>query len=416
MNTIFYFANSKPPNMPVYEYKALDKKGRSCKGLLDADNEAQARSKLKSSGKYPVSLQESLSRAKGRKSGSLFESIKSDEIHVITRQLATLIGAGIPLISALASLIEQSSNPALKRVLGEIRDAVNEGSTLTNALSQHPKLFSNIYINMVRSGEASGSLEVVLERLADFGENQKALQAKLKAALVYPIFMAVIGTGILFFLISYIVPSITRVFTDMERALPLPTQILIMVSELLRNYWWLGALLLIVLFMGIRLLLSRESGRRAWDGIKLRLPIIGAVTRKIILARFASTLGSLLSSGVPLITSLQIVSSLVNNQLIGEVIDGAIEKIQKGKSMSSALQSSVWFPPLFIQMIGVGEQSGKLEAMLDKIATAYEREVESAILGMTSLIEPIMISAMGAAVGFVVLSILLPIFEMNQMI
>jgi len=405
--------------MPVYEYKALNQKGKSCKGQIDADSESKARSKLRSSGKYPTSIQESSTGRRGKQRslhGSLFERIKSDEIHVITRQLATLLGAGIPLINALASLIEQSANPALKRVLADIRDSVNEGSTLTHALSQHPKLFSNIYVNMVRSGEASGSLDVVLERLADFGENQKSLQAKFKAALVYPIFMAVIGTGILFFLISYIVPNITQVFIDMERALPLPTRILILSSDLLRNYWWLGAIALAGLFVLLRLFLAQEVGRRFWDRTKLSFPIIGSVTRKIILARFASTLGSLLNSGVPLITSLHIVSSLVNNRLIGEVIDEAIEKIEKGKSMSSALESSVWFPPLFLQMIGVGEQSGQLEAMLDKIASAYEREVESAIMGMTALIEPIMISLMGAAVGFVVLSILLPIFEMNQMI
>lgn len=228
--------------------------------------------------------------------------------------------------------------------------------------------------------------------------------------------MAVIGTGILLFLISYIVPNITQVFIDMERALPLPTRILILTSDLIRHYWWLGALFAGGLFTLIRLFLAQELGRRVWDKIKLTFPIIGSVNRKIILARFASTLSSLLNSGVPLITSLQIVSSLVNNRLVGEVIDEAIEKIKKGKSMSSALQSSVWFPPLFLQMIGVGEQSGQLEAMLDKVASAYEREVESAIMGMTALIEPIMISAMGAAVGFVVLSILLPIFEMNQMI
>ena len=269
---------------------------------------------------------------------------------------------------------------------------------------------------MVRSGEASGSLDVVLERLADFGENQKALHAKFKAALIYPIFMAVIGTGILLFLISYIVPNITQVFIDMQRALPLPTRVLILLSDLLRDYWWLGALILAAFSTLIRLFLARPSGRKIWDRIKLIFPIIGAVNRKIILARFASTLGSLLNSGVPLITSLQIVSSLVNNGLVGEVIDEAIEKIEKGKSMSSALESSIWFPPLFLQMIAVGEQSGQLETMLDKVANAYEREVESAIMGMTALIEPIMISAMGAAVGFVVLSILLPIFEMNQMV
>ncbi len=407
--------------MPVYEYKALNQKGKTCKGLIDADSEASAHSKLRASGKYPVSLQESsdkggASSKSGLKKGRLFERIKSDEIHLVTRQLATLLNAGIPLINSLASLIQQASNPALKRTLAQIRDSVNEGSTLTKALTQYPKLFSNIYINMVRSGEASGSLDIVLDRLADFGEKQKALQSKLKAALIYPIFMAVIGTGILFFLITYIVPNITRVFTDMERALPLPTRVLIILSDSLRDYWWLGAILLTGLFFLIRLALAQERGKRIWDRTKLSLPITGSVTRKIILTRFSSTLGSLLNSGVPLIASLQIVASIVDNRLVGDVIEEAMDKIQKGKSMSSALESSPWFPPMFIQMIGVGEQSGQLESMLDKVAQTYEREVETAILGMTSLIEPIMITSMGAAVGFVVLSILLPIFEMNQMI
>jgi general secretion pathway protein F len=411
---------SKVITMPVFEYKALNQKGKSCKGVIDADSESSARSKLRAAGKFPVSIQESLGKKGSSKKqpfgGILFDRVKPEEIQVFTRQLATLIGAGIPLINALASLIDQSTTAALKRVLAQIRESVNEGGTLTNSLAQHPKLFSNIYINMVRSGEASGSLDIVLERLADFGEKQRALQGKLKAALVYPIFMGVIGTGILFFLIAYIVPNITRVFTDMERALPLPTRLLITASDNLRQYWWLeGGILLLLIFL-VRLFLTGETGRRLWDRLKLTLPGIGPLTRQIVLSRFASTLGSLLNSGVPLITSLQIVSSIVNNSMIQEVLEDAMEKIQKGKSMSSALETSVWFPPVFIQMISVGEQSGQLESMLEKISTTYEREVETAILGMTSLIEPVMITAMGAAVGFVVLSILLPIFEMNQMI
>ncbi len=406
--------------MPVFEYKALNKKGKSCKGLIDADSESNARSKLRASGKYPTSISKSLSKKQKNKKqvlgSTLFDRVSQDEVQVVTRQLSTLLGAGIPLIGALSSLIAQSSNSALKRILAQVRDSVNEGATLTDSLAAHPRLFSNIYINMVRSGEASGSLDVVLERLADFGEKQRALQGKLKAALVYPIFMAFIGTGILFFLITYIVPNITRVFTDMERALPVPTRILIGSSEFLREYWWLGGGITLLLFFLVRLFLAQEKGRWIMDRIKLSFPVLGTLTRKIMLTRFASTLGSLLKSGVPMITSLQIVGSIVNNRLIQEVIEEGMEQIQKGKSMSSALEASVWFPPIFIQMIAVGEQSGELESMLEKVATTYEREVETAIIGMTSLIEPVMIAGMGAAVGFVVLSILLPIFEMNQMI
>ncbi len=407
--------------MPIYEYKAFDQKGKSKKGIIEADNEAGARSKLRAAGKYPVELKENLSQSTkaGRAalgSSVMFERVKSVEIHIFTRQLATLLGAGIPLVSALSSLLAQTANPALKKVLAQIKDAVNEGNTLTNALSRHPKLFSRIYINMVRAGEASGSLDIVLEKLADFGEKQRTMQGRLKAALVYPVFMAVIGSAILFILITYIVPNITKVFADMERTLPLPTRLLISLSNFLRGYWWLLLLLMIGAFFSLRLFIQSPRGRQLWDLLKLKLPIIGSVNQKLILARFGSTLASLLGSSVPLVTSMQIVQSIVNNSLIAEVIEEAIEQIRKGKSMAHALGSSPWFPPIFVQMISVGEQSGNLEPMLIKVSDAYEREVDMAIMAMTSLIEPIMIAAMGAAVGFVVLSILLPIFEMNQMV
>ena len=407
--------------MPIYEYTAFDQKGKSKKGIIEADNEASARNKLRAAGKYPVDLKENLSQSTkagraGRGSLLVFERVKSMEIHIFTRQLATLVGAGIPLVSALSSLLEQTANPALKKVLAQIKDAVNEGNTLTNSLAKHPKLFSNIYINMVRAGEASGSLDIVLEKLADFGEKQRTLQGRIKAALIYPVFMAVIGSAILFILITYIVPNITKVFADMERTLPLPTRFLISLSNFLRGYWWLVLLFLIAAFYSLRLFIQNARGRRIWDLLKLKMPIIGAVNQKIILARFGSTMASLLGSSVPLVTSMQIVQSIANNSLIAEVIEEAIERIRKGKSMASALGSSPWFPPIFVQMISVGEQSGNLEPMLTKVSDAYEREVDMAIMGMTSLIEPIMIAAMGAAVGFVVLSILLPIFEMNQMV
>lgn len=406
--------------MPIYEYKAYDQKGRSRRGIIEADSEHGARTKLRAAGKYPVELKENLSQTTAGKhllaSSFSFERVKSAEIHVFTRQLATLLGAGIPLINALSSLLEQTMNPALKKVLAQIKDAVNEGNTLTTALARHPKLFSNIYISMVRAGEASGSLDIVLEKLADFGEKQQALQSRLKAALVYPVFMAVIGSAILFILITYIVPNITKVFADMERTLPLPTRILISLSDFLRGYWWLVLLILVAAFYSLRFFARSAGGRQLWDLLKLKMPIIGNVNQKIILSRFGSTLASLLGSSVPLVTSMQIVQSIVNNALIAEVIEEAIEQIRKGKSMAKALGVSPWFPPMFVQMISVGEQSGNLEPMLIKVSDAYEREVDMAIMGMTSLIEPIMIAAMGAAVGFVVLSILLPIFEMNQMV
>jgi len=407
--------------MPIYEYTAYDQKGKSRSGIIEADHEPAARAKLRAAGKYPVELKENLSQSTSTGKHLLatsfsFERVKSGEIHLFTRQLATLLGAGIPLVNTLSSLLEQTANPALKKVLAQIKDSINEGNTLTNSLARHPKLFSSIYINMVRAGEASGSLDIVLEKLADFGEKQQTLQGRLKAALVYPVFMAIVGSAILFLLVTYIVPNITKVFDDMERTLPLPTRLLLSLSDLLRGYWWLVLLLLVGLFFSFRLFLKSDKGRQLWDLFKLKMPIIGNVNQKIILARFGSTLASLLGSSVPLVTSMQIVQSIVNNSLIAEVIEDAIDQIRKGKSMAKALGGSPWFPPIFVQMISVGEQSGNMEPMLQKVSQAYEREVDMAILGMTSLLEPIMILAMGLAVGFVVLSILLPIFEMNQMV
>jgi len=406
--------------MPVYEYRALDKKGKNTKGIIDAESESQARLKLRSSGKYPVSIKESRSKSgsAGKRGVSLglFERVSAEEITVLTRQLATLLGAGIPLIQGLSSLVEQTVNATLKRVIAQIKESVNEGNTLTQAVAEHPKLFSSVYINMVRAGEASGSLDVVLEKLADFGEKQEALKGRLRAALIYPVFMAFIGTAILFVLITYIVPNITQVFTDMDKVLPLPTLFLIALSDILKDYWWglLATGLLVVI--GTNWFVQREYGRSQWDIVKLKSPVIGSVVRKVLLARFASTLGSLLGSGVGLMTSMGIVRTLIDNVHVAGVIDDTMVQIQKGQNMADSLSSSEWFPPMFVQMIAVGEQSGNLEQMLKKVAKAYEREVETAIMGMTSLIEPVMIVAMGAAVGFVVLSILLPIFEMNQMI
>lgn len=406
--------------MPLYEYRAIDNRGKKLKGFIDAANEIQARHQLKSSGKFPVSLKENQSNRRkdvNKRTGlTLFERIRPDEVNVMTRQLATLLGAAIPLVQALSSLVDQTENRALKRVIAQLRESVSEGSSLTSSLGAYPKLFSKVYINMVRAGEASGSLDVVLERLADFGEKQQTLRGKMRAALVYPMFMAVIGSGILFFLITYVVPNVSQVFEEMNRVLPLSTRVLIGTSEFLQNHWLLFVVLFFLALAAVRGLVRLPAGRSGWDLLKLKLPVFGPVFRKILLARFASTMSSLLSSGVGLIPSIEISQALVENVRVAEVLEEAMADIQKGKSMASSLAGSAWFPPMYVQMIEIGEQSGRLEAMLGKIAVAYERDVENSITAMTSLIEPLMISIMGGVVGFIVLSILLPIFEMNQLV
>ena len=407
--------------MPVYEYTALDRAGKNIAGIIDADSTVAARQKLRASGKYPVQVSETITKTKTEAGTrlslpSILNRVTADDIHAFTRQLATLLNAGIPLVAALDALMEQSISPPLKKIIAQIKESVNEGNSLTLSLSRHPKLFSNIYINMIRAGEASGSLDVVLERLAEFGEHQQALKGRFQAALVYPVFMAIIGAGVLFFLLSFVVPDLTRIFTEMKQVLPLPTTMLIWISDFMGSYWWIIVLCIAATIVGIKKAIRNTKGRYIWDTLKLRLPIIGQINRKIALSRFGRTLGSLLQSGVPLITSLHIVRNIVNNVLIGDVIDETMEDIQAGKSLNSSLSRSIWFPPVFRQMVSVGEQSGDLEGMLHKIADAYEREVETRITGMTALIEPVMILLMALVVGFIVISILLPIFEMNQMI
>jgi len=407
--------------MAVYEYTALDKGGKNLSGIIDADSAVAARQKLRSSGVYPVEVKETSAKPKEAPAGSVsvtsvFKRVKPGELSATTRQLATLLGAGITLVAALDALVSQMGNPLLKRTIAQVKESVNEGNSLAHSLGQHPKVFSPIYINMVRAGEASGSLDLVLERLAEFSENQQALRARFRAALAYPVFMFFIGTLILFFLITYVIPNITRVFEEMHQALPVSTILLMGVSNFLKSFWWLVLLGLVGLILLLRQLKRTSKGRYVWDELKLRFPVIGSINTKMAMARFGRTLGSLLQNGVPVLTALQIVRNIVNNVHIADVIDHAEEEIQAGKSLARTLSQSHWFPPIPVQMIAVGEQSGELENMLNKIADMYEREVESQAMALTSMLEPVMILLMGSAVAFIVISILLPIFEMNQMV
>ena len=407
--------------MPVYEYTGLNSSGKTLKGILDADSDVVAREKLRSSGIFPVDVKEALSKSKDLPAGPgsmvrLLRGVKPGEVSAMTRQLSTLLGAGVPLVKSLDSIITQMANPLFKRVMAQIKESVNQGNSLAFSLSQHPKIFSNVYVNMVQSGEASGSLDVVLNRLADFGEHQQALRGRFKAALAYPIFMFFIGTIVVFILITFIVPNITKVFTEMRQALPLPTIVLIKVGDFLFSYWWVIVLCFLGGILILRHIKKRPQIQHLWDKLKLGLPVFGPLNQKISLARFGRTLGSLLQSGVSLITALQIVSKIVDNTLIERVISDAVDDIQEGQSLAGSLSRSPWFSSIAVQMISVGEQSGELEVMLHKIADIQEREVESQIVALTSMLEPVMILVMAVLVAFIVFSILLPILEMSQMI
>jgi general secretion pathway protein F len=408
--------------MPVYEYSALNVKGKRLKGIIDADSITSARQKLRERSIFPTDLKETTAREREEghtklSLGRLFQKVGLREISIMTRQLATLLSAGLPLVPSLAALVSQTVNPLLKKTMAEIKEEVNEGNSLAESISHYPGIFSAFYVSMVRAGEASGALNIVLDRLADFNERQQALRGKVRAALTYPVFMFLVGGFVLFFMVTFIVPRITGIFEEMNQTLPGITVFLISVSGFLKSFWFILLLLIAALFAGLRYAFTKtERGRYMWDRIRLRMPLAGPLSHKIAVARFSRTLGTLLESGVPLLSALFIVKNIVNNRLISDVIENARKEVEEGQSLSGSLSKSELFPPLTIQMISVGEQSGNIEQMLYKVSDSYENEVESNIMMITSLLEPVMILVMGLFVGFIVISILLPIFEMNQLI
>jgi len=407
--------------MPVYEYTALDAKGKSTSGIIDADGARAARQKLRASGVFPVAIKESQEAPVKKASRAIDLSryltrVKPAEIAIVTRQLATLITAGFPLVSAIDALVPQTKSHRLKKVLAQVKDAIVEGQSFAQALSQYPGIFSPLYINMVRAGETSGTLEIVLERLADIAEKQQDLTNRIQTALAYPLFMCVIGAIVLFVLLTYIVPSITAIFLDMNQVLPTPTRLLIFLSSFFKSFWWVVVIIIAGALVALHRVKKTENGRYAYDKALLSLPVIGILVKKLTVARFTRTLGSLLENGVSMLIALDIVKNIAGNMLISNAVQKASQEVGKGQALWAALNESKIFPQLSIQMIQVGEQSGQLEGMLNKIADIFEKETENSILRMTSYLEPVMILVMGCVVGFIVLSICLPIFEMNQLI
>ncbi len=407
--------------MPVYEYKALTAQGRTTSGIIDAESAVSARQKLRDAGKFPTDVKEvsdtpppSLNKSLNRI--QLFSRIKPSEIAMMTRQLATLLSAGFPLVSAIQALIPQTRSHAFKKIISRIKDAIEEGSSFAGALALYPGTFSAVYINMVRAGESSGTLDIVLERLADIGEKQQALTHRIRSALAYPVLMAMIGALVLFLLLAFIVPSITAIFEDMNQVLPAPTRFLITSSELLKSYWWVLVFMLIGGIAAFKAVRKTRRGTFWFDKMLLTFPVMGPLVRKLAIARFSRTLSSLLENGVPMLTALEIVKNIVGNSLISDTIEDSAKEVERGRDLGVVLSSHTTFPHLAIQMIQVGEQSGQLEVMLNKIADVFENEAETSIVSMTSLLEPLIILVMGVIVGFIVLSICLPIFEMNQLV
>lgn len=404
--------------MPVFGYRGLAADGRSVSGVIDADSARGARAKLRGLGIFPTDVNEEIAVAERRtlseRMPGLRRKMPAGELALLTRQLGSLLGGGVPLLDALTVLSDQASKPAVKKMLSQVRERVREGVSLADAMKAHPECFSDLYVHMVRAGEQAGALETVLERLADYGEAQAELVRKVRGALTYPIIMMLVGTAIMGFLVTYVIPQVATIFSQTNQALPITTQILLAFSGFLTTYWWAILLSILALAAGTSYWLSTTAGRYMYDTWILRVPYLGTTINKIVTARFARTLATLLASGVQVLAALDAVKLVMTNKRMAEAIQESRDSVREGAGIGHTLARTRLFPPMLVEMIRVGERSGELEPMLEKAAQAYEREVAASLAQMTTILEPLMTLMMAGMIVFMILAVLMPIFQLNQ--
>lgn len=420
--------------MPIYQYTALAPGGQTKKGVIDADTPRDARQRLRKDNLLVTDIAEGRTGQRGRgsnsgkPSGSLIARLREaraahsgpsardlELVTAATRQLGTMLGAGIPLTESLRAMIEQAQDRRTETVFREIREAVNQGTSLADALECHPSHFTELYVNMVRAGEATGNIDVVLCRLADYLQYQRTIRRKVVSAMTYPVMMICLGFLVVTALLTFVVPKITEMLEDTGQALPTPTRILIAISDGVMDYWLPGALVFATISFFIeRTYKKNEGGRLAIDRFMLNTPVLGEVLLKQAVSRFTRTLSTLLQSGVNAVQSLEITEKVVQNRVISDATHHIRTRIVEGTDISTPLRATEVFPPVVGYMVSVGEQAGELEQMLDRIADSYDEEIEIATERMTSVLEPIMIIGLAIVVGFIVISIVLPILKMGQ--
>lgn len=400
--------------MPVFEYKGLNKLGKSAKGIIDAENLRAARMKLKKDGIYVKTLTDKSKAQKKKKSSGVTSHGKAsvDDITNLTRQLSSLVKANIPLVDCLGAVSDQMENPFLKEVLADCRNQVNEGSTLEKAIAKYPNVFDTIFISMVGAGEMSGSLDVILLRLAEFSEARSELKSRVQSAMMYPIITILLMIAVLMAMFVYVLPTITTILIDQGVEIPWYTELIMSMSGFMVNYW---LLIIIVLVVGTFLFLrwkSSASGRPVWDAMILKFPVVGKLARMIAVSRFTRTLSTLLSGGVPMLNALEIVRTVVDNEVLAKEIDKARDNIREGESIAGPLKKSGQFPPIVIHMVSIGEKTGELEKMLNQVADTYDFQVKNQVDGLTSLLTPMMLILMGGVIGFIVIAVLVPMMDM----
>lgn len=406
--------------MAVFEFRGINNAGKEIKGVRDAENVRALRALLRKDG---VILTSALEEAEAKKKKArevdltrFVRRVSQLDIAMTTRQLATLLKSGVPLVESMSALIDQLENPELKAAFTQTRDKVNEGTSLADALKAHPTIFQPLYVNMVAAGEASGTLEVVLARLADFLESQNKLKGKVTAALAYPAFMGLMSMVTIGIMMVVVVPKVTSIFEDFQQALPWYTRLLIFTSNAIVGYWWLMLAAIGLAIYGWRRWVATPAGRHKWDTWLLGVPLFGKLFLMVAVSRFARTLSTLLASGVPLLHAMEITRNVLGNVELMRVVEEAASSIREGESIAAPLKRSGRFPPIVTHMIAVGEKSGQLEEMLENVATAYDSQVEGRVQAMTSLLEPAMIVVMGGISGSIAFAILMPLMRINEFV
>jgi general secretion pathway protein F len=405
--------------MPVFAYKALTAEGKAESGVVDADSAKEARQKLRDKRLRPTEVEPLPATPAAPQVGGVRLPMprgrRLQELSLLTRQLGTLLSAGIPLMGALTALAEQSEDARMKAALLGVRERVARGSTFSDALAAHGHIFTDLYVNMVRAGEAAGTLDTVLFRLADYLAQQNRLQSKIVAALTYPSIVLTMGVGVVFVLMAYVVPKIVLVFKESRKVLPLPTRVLIEASAFFKTWWPLLLAMLAAAIVLQRMIVRTDAGRLWWDTWMLRVPILGPFFRKAAVSRFAVTLATLLESGLPVLEALLVVRQVVHNRRVAVTLDEVRRRIAEGADIATPLKQGGIFPPVVTYMVAVGEESGRLEELLRRIAVAYDEEIEVAAQKLTAALEPVLIVAMATFVGYIVVSILMPLMQISQL-
>jgi len=402
--------------MPVFMWKGRTLAGETQSGELTVDSQADALAQLRRKRIIPQFVRE---KPKSVEFGLNFKkgaSVSTKDLAIFTRQFATMITAGLPLVQCLDILAQQSESHSLKRIVGEVRNDVEAGTTLAEALGKHPKVFDNLFVNMVEAGEAGGVLDDILLRLATYIEKAEALKRKVKSAMTYPTVVLVVAVSVTVFMLLFIIPTFAKIFKDFGGELPLPTAIVLALSDFLRNFWYLlfGAVAgAIIAFNRFN---ATDHGEKIVDQIKLKMPILGDLLKKAAIARFTRTLGTLISSGVPILTGLEITARTAGNRVVQEAVLATRASIREGETIAAPLKQSDVFPPMVVQMIAVGEETGALDEMLNKIANFYDDEVNTAVDTLTSIIEPVMIVVMGLLVGGMVVAMYMPMFKLINVV